>query len=397
VRTVDLASILVALAGSALVLASPRINRIFSHSYVPSSLAFFVLTRVVLLVAIIRLAGHATGPDNVRWILYGESTLAGQLPYVHYPNPYGPGLPYLLAAAFFFLSPAVAPVTLFIVFDFLAFVVLHWVSADRLFCRKVATLYLVAPLSWLMVVRFGQDESIGAFFLVLMLILIRKGRNLLLPVAGALGAACTKALFLLPALPVMLNSASPARSVLIMAIVLIISYVPFWAMGGDIFAWAPRVGQFGGPSIWQAATLRPSLNIMGVVATLDYWRLANAVSTVTVAGLVALVIAKARKIGIVNGVLLLYSGLMLTTTEAWPHYALLVLPVLCLRVVSSGRKRELVFLSAYSFLMLVYFHVWTGLSAEIPSIRWLAAHAVVIAIVCWHCYLFVTSIKAPTT
>lgn len=393
----EVASILVMLAGAVLVLAAGRINFGSTRSYVVGSISFFVITRIVLLIVVVKLAGHATGPDSMRWTLYGQAVLEGRLPYVDFPNPYGPLLPYLLSAAFLFLGRAVAPVVVFVVFDALTFGALHLVTRDRLLNRKVATLYLVAPVSWLMVVRFGQDEAIGSFFVVVMLILVRKGRNILLPLAGALGVACTKVLFLLPVLPIISRSTRPARAVPILALALSACYLPFWVLGGDVFAWAPRVGQFGGPSIWQAATLRPDLNLMGVVASLTYWRVANTISIAAVIGLAVYFVARARRVGIVNGVLLLYSGLMLTTTEAWPHYALLVLPLLCLRVASSARQREVVFLAGYSFLMVFYFYIWVGLSAEVLSIRWLAAHATVVAAVLCHCYLLSTSLRASSS
>jgi hypothetical protein len=390
---VGLAPVLVILAGSALVAVLPRIDRILSRSYVLGSAGFFILTRIVLLVIIMQVSGRATGPDNVCWVLHGQSALAGRIPYVDYHSEYGPAFAYMLVPAFRFLSASIAPAAAFILFDLFTFVLLHWVRVDRVFSRKVATLYLITPISWLMVVRFGQDESIGAFFVVLILILARKGPQVLLPIVAAAATACTKVLFLLPALPVILNSERPVRAVLIMFLAVVVFFAPFLLMGGGIFKWTPPEGQFAGPSIWQALSFRPSLGDYGVRASLAYGRIAHAVSIVTCALLVALVVVRGRRLGIVNGVLVLFAGLMLTTAKAWPHYALLVLPLLCLRVRSFGGRREGLFFAFYGFLLLTYFPNWVGLSAEVLTAKWLAAHASVIAIVGCHIYLLVTSIR----
>ncbi|MCK4547921.1 MAG: hypothetical protein KAW17_10825 [Candidatus Eisenbacteria sp.] len=381
---IGLLSVLVMLLGSCLVLAAPLVNRMFARSHALFAALFFLLTRVGFFVIIFIVIGYPAGPDKAAWKTHGTSALEGLLPYVDYPSAYGPFFSYLLAPAFLFLHPYVAPVVVFILFDFLTFVFLHRVGENPEFNRKVATLYLITPLSWFVVVRYGQDEAIGAFFVVLMLILAGQRRENVLPLLAGFAVAFTKVLFFLPALPILLNRTGRLRACLIAAGVAVGCYLPFEVLGGDVFQWRPRVGSFGGPSIWSVFWL------IGMA----HWWLASIVFVALLASLVGLVVLRVQRMGVVNSVLLLYSGFMLTSPKAQFPYVLLVLPFLCIRVASSERRAELVFLSIYSFLMVFCFYIVRSVRWQPFSLPWLLAICTVLLITAYHSFLLVATLRS---
>jgi hypothetical protein len=387
-------SVALMIVGAGLVLATPWLNRIFGRSYKVLTVAFFVVTRVGLLLIILHFAGRPTGPDNTRWTFYGVSALEGLLPYLDYASEYGPLFSYALAPLFLVFSAGVAPIIAFVVFDFFAFLLLNHVAEDREFSRRVAVLYLVNPLSWFMIVRYGQDESLMVFFAALLLILARKRKGTLLAVFAGLGAAFTKVLFALPALPILVNQTRRGRAVSIAAAVVAACYAPFLILGGNVFDWTPHTGVFGGPSVWTATLISPAITIGYVIAPMVYWKAASIVSIGVIGLLTLVVILKGRRMGVVDGVILLYAGLMLFSTKAWPHYALLGLPFLAIRAAKATGLRELLLLSVYSFLVVFYFYIWLGLGSPPFTPAWSLAYGTVLCIIGYHAFLLVTSLRA---
>jgi len=346
-------SVLVMMLGALTVLAAPRFSRLSTRWYLALVATFFLITRVGLLVIIGYLLDHGGGPDKDYWALHGESALKGLLPFVDYESGQGPLFSYLIAPAFLLFDKFVAPVIVFIVFDLLTFIFLHWLPESRSVARGIASLYLLSPISWFLVVRYGQDESIGAFLIVLLQILLKRGRENLIPILAGLG------------------------------IILVVTYLPFVGLGGDLLNWIPSSRQWRGPSIWQA---------LGISAD-TYWQMAIVVFLAVTAILTALVVFRTRRLGITGGILLLYSGMMITSPKAWYCYALLVLPQLCMRVTKDARKQELILFSAYSFALIFYAYICPGLQHQTVSAQHLLARGTVVFIFGYHCYLLVSCLR----
>jgi len=381
---VGILSVLVMLAGTFMVLLAPRLSRLPTGSYRRLALSYFLITRVGLFLAIFVIIGHPAGCDKHYWSLHGTSALDGLLPYIDYPSEYGPLFCYLLAPAFLWLNDILAPVVVFIFFDFLTFLFLHRVTGDWDADRRIASIYLLTPISWFVVVRYGQDESIAAFFLVLLMVLARRGRDSSVSVAAGIGAAATKVLFIPLALPILLARPRRFRVLLIAGAVLGAFYLPFAIRGGNIIEWLPPGGYHGGISLW---AFSPSVLVdLGWRATLG--------SALLIISALVLVTVKGRTMGVVNSVLLVFSALMLASPKAWPWYALLALPLLSMRVAGSAHQREIAFFSVYGFCIVFYFFAVTATKEfnflPSPALRYMTLGY----LAAYHLFLFVTSIRS---
>lgn len=381
---IGLLSTLLMLLGAAAVLAAPAVRRKAGRAYVPLAAAVYLATRIGLLLAILRVLGRPSGPDKLYWAAVGSSALKGLLPYIDFRCVQGPLFPYLLAPAFLFFDALLAPIVVFILFDLLAFLALHWVAEDVDTSRQVAVLYLVTPLSWFMVVRYGQDEGIAAFFAVLLLILARTRRDWLVGLVAGLATAATKVLLVITVVPILMQGQHRARALVVAATVLLSCYLPFLSMGADTVQWRPAPHDFYGPNVWAAFGLGRKVPWPVVMAA------SNAVGGI----LGLLVLWRARRMGVVNAVLLLYSGLMLTIPKAGEPYGLFVLPFLCLRVAQSGKRSELAFFSVYSFFMVFNYDILSIGHHPLWSLPWFASAGTSVAIVAYNAYLLVTSLRA---
>jgi hypothetical protein len=365
------------LLASTLVLFASRLHTVFMRSYMTRTVIFFVVTRFGLMVLIIMMAGHLVGPDKLAWVLHGSSALKGHLPYLDYRSEYGPFLSYLLAPAFLLFDPYMAPIIVFVFFDFLAFVFLGRATEDSDLNRRAASLYLITPLSWIMVVRYGQDDSIGAFLLVLMLALSRMNKRGLLTVVAGLGASASKILLMLPALPIVIGRTRRLRGLVIACSITVICYLPFYLMGGDVFQWRPGPERCGGPNLWALLELPMD----------KYYEYVRVVAGTVMLALVAAVIWRIRTLGCINGALVLYSALMILSPKAWPPYALLVLPLICLKVTSLGRRFDLILLSLYSFTLLLFLQIGPPAWAGGQPAKWFVSKCCTLFIVGYHSFL----------
>jgi hypothetical protein len=382
-QLIEYLSVLVMLLGAAAVLAAPGLSRLSTRWYLGLSAMFFLITRVGLLAVVGYVLDHGGGPDKAYWALHGESALEGLLPFVDYSSGQGPLFSYLLAPAFMLFDKSVAPVVLFIIFDLLTFALLHRLTEDRRVARGIASLYLLSPISWFVVVRYGQDESIGAFLLVLLLILAKRGRENVIPILAGLGIAATKVLFLLPVCPILMHLKHRWRASLVTGSILACAYLPFAVLGGNLFQWIPSTRQWRGPSVWQA---------LGLSAD-TYWQMAIVVFVALTVVLTALVVLKTRTLGTTGGILLLYSGMMITSPKGWYTYALLVLPLLCIRVMTGAKRLQLILFSAYSFALVFYAYICPALQPRTPSLQHLLAMGTVLFILGYHCYLLASCLK----
>ena len=376
-QLIEYLSVLVMLLGAAAVLAAPRLSRLSTRWYIGLPAVIFLITRLGLLVVIGYLLKHGGGPDKAYWALHGESALKGLLPYVDYSSGQGPLFSYLIAPAFLLFEKSVAPVIVFIVFDLLTFVFLHRLTESRSMARRIASVYLLSPISWFIVVRYGQDESIGAFLIVVLLILSRRGREHLIPILAGLGIAATKVLFLLPVCPILIHLKHRWRACFIAGGIAVGAYLPFAILGGDLLRWIPSSRQWSGPNLWQA---------LGLSAE-TCWQAAVVVFVAVTVILTVLVVLRNRTLGISGGILLLYSGTMITSPKAWYTYALLVLPLLCMRIAKEAEKRKLVLFSGYGFALILYAYICPGLQYRTGSPQYLLARGTVLFILGYHCYL----------
>jgi hypothetical protein len=378
---IALAAVAAMLLASSLVPLAPRLHKVFKRSYMIRTIMFFVVTRFGLMLVLIMIVGHLVGPDQITWSLHGGSALKGLLPYVDYRSEYGPFFSYLLAPAFTVFDSDMAPIIVFVFFDFLTFIVLRHATQDSDLNHRAATLYLVTPISWFMVVRYGQDETIGAFLLVLMLVLDRMNRRGLLPLVAGLGASATKILLMLPALPIVVGRTRRLRGLVIAGGVVVICYLPFYLMGGDIFQWKPDSQHYGGPNLW--AALEVPLG--------RYYGHASLVASSLLLALIGVVIWRVRNVGCVNSILVLYSAMMIVSPKAWPAYALLVLPFICLKVTALGRRRDLALLSVYSFTLLLFCQIGPPAWARGQPAKWLVSECCTLFILGYNLLLLWTS------
>jgi hypothetical protein len=371
--------------GSSLILLVPWLSRTSSRNYPLYAMAFFALSRIGLWIVISVVLGYAAGCDKAHWLRHMESATFGLLPYVDYASEYGPLFSYLLAPAFLVFGAQAGPLVTFVLFDFLTFVMLHKVQEAPGIARYAAMLYMVTPVSWFNVVRYGQDESVGAFFLVLMLLALRQERHNLLGVLAGIGTLITKVLFLLFAVPMLLKGTRRVRSCLIGAAIILGGYLPIALLGGDILSWLPRGVHRGGPVIWTvvARWFHPDFFIPVLV-------LAGVLLSFTL-----VIVFRGRRLTVTDAVLLLYAAFMLASPKAWSTYALLVLPVLCLKIARSERLRWHVWFAAYSFTMVFYHFCFGALDlAPTWSTIWIAALATLVAATAFHAHILIDALKS---
>lgn len=382
------------LAGSCLPLVLLRLNR--ARAPTPTrnaALAVVALTtRFGFLLVILTVLGRAAGPDKAAWALHGTGALEGLLPYLDYPSVYGPFFSYVLAPGCRLLGPAAGPVVTFIVFDLLTVFLLLRATSDRELNWRAAWLYAASPLSWYFVVRLGQDEAIGAFFVVVLLLAARAKRDWILAVTAGLAAAVTKVLFLLAAFPVAFARRHRLRNCILAPVVLAACCLPFALAGGNVMQWAERLNRYGGPSRWYFTG--PSLwQVLRDFGAEPDRLLTLVVFLLAMSSIVVFVCVRGHRAGVVPSAVMIYAGYMLTAPGVACDHQLLFLPFLCLWIGRSRKRHDLALFSVYGLLMAAQFDM------RMFGVRGLLNMAdlvplVSLLIVAYHAYLLAGALPA---
>lgn len=370
--------------GAALVLCAPWIVRAFKRRYWLFVAGAFAILRVGPLVLIHLVLRHPSGPDKLAWALHGKSALRGLLPYLDYRSEYCPLFSYVIAPFFLIFNEQMAPVVAFLFFDLLAILVLLRLERRLALGRLVTTLYLLSPISWFMIVRYGQDEVIGAFFVGLMLMLSLTWSGAALGLLAGIGTVATKLLFLVPAFPILLSARRRVWGFVTAGAVILLCYAPFLNLGSGLIQWAPRRGSWIGASPWMAAGADSG----------TLWLAAQVISMTVMCALAVVVALRINRLGPVNAGIVLYSGLMLVSPRVWYTYALLILPLLCIRVARSRSRRELVLFALYGLVAVAHFSAYRLWRSGVHSGPNPVVRLVSLAGAAYHCYLLVTSLRS---
>ena len=172
--------------------------------------SLFLLTRGGTHLAVFHVFGYPGGHDlREVWTPIARAVLGGGDPGPWIDNLYGPLFPLVLAAGLWLSGGAYPPgIDLpFVLADAGALLLLFRI-ARRAFpeatARRLTLAVLLSPLLWHGVVVRTQDEPLFLLFLLGTLDLLQTRREAAAVVAAALGTLCTKALFPLWVLPVLL-------------------------------------------------------------------------------------------------------------------------------------------------------------------------------------------------
>jgi hypothetical protein len=168
-----LASVLPALIASLVIALSfrPPLDRFIERWRRPLVVLTYFATRVVLLLLVfVVLRNGPPTNDDLWWQKLGLGALHGGLPYRDYTSTQGPLFPYLMAVAFGLWNHAGTAVMIFIAFDLAVLALLYKIAKETLggkAGRDVVWLWTVNPAVWIITVRYAQDETIVATFLLL--------------------------------------------------------------------------------------------------------------------------------------------------------------------------------------------------------------------------------------
>jgi hypothetical protein len=180
--------------------------------------ATFLVTRVGAHLVVFHVFRYAGCDDLLRvWAPMGRAVLAGSDPGAYADNFYGPLFPCFAAIGLAPSGGRYAPGAdlAFVAADAATLWLVGRAARRRLpetTSRRLVLAVALSPLLWLGVTALSQDEALSAFFLLLVLDFADRGRGLAAAATAALGALCTKALFPLWALPVLLASSRGRRT-----------------------------------------------------------------------------------------------------------------------------------------------------------------------------------------
>jgi len=181
-----------------------------NRQFVRFAVVAFVLTRVGAHLVVFHLFRYAGTNDLLDyWVPMARDVLAGRNPGPHADSLSGPLFPFVTALGFAWTGGRYAPgIDLpFVVADALSLVLLARIARrrfDESTSRRLVLALLLSPLLLLGVTVSTQDEALFAMFLLWTLDLRERRRDVAAVGVVALGTLCTKALFPLWALPVLL-------------------------------------------------------------------------------------------------------------------------------------------------------------------------------------------------
>lgn len=222
---------------AAIVLAvsfHPAIHKRLARWQLPLTGLLYVVTRLLLYWLIYVALGDRQIAGDVRWFQWeGRGALEGKLPYRDFACWHSPLFPYLMAIPYGLWEHISSGVLAFIVFDALCLLLLCKLAGrDR--ALDAAWVWTVNPAVWMIVVRYGQDESVIAACLLLAAYLYARGSKWWNPVALALGVLFTKATTAVGMAVVYTYSSTKIRDASIVAVISAAVCVPLILSGADV-------------------------------------------------------------------------------------------------------------------------------------------------------------------
>ncbi len=223
----------------------------------------FLATRAGTHALVFGLLGYHGGDDLGVWESVARAVLEGGEHTGFLGNLYGPLLPYVLAAGLW-IGGGNHPSTIdvpFVLADAGALFLLYRLARDRWGespARRITLATMLVPLLWHGEVVRTQEESLLAFFLMLVLTLLRGGREVGACAAAVLGTLATKALFPFWVLPVLLapgpTTGRSALRALAAGTATVLGLAVAAQFGWDWRGLASRAPGIGGSSSWVLLT-----------------------------------------------------------------------------------------------------------------------------------------------
>ena len=181
--------------------------------------ALFLLTRVGTHVVVFHVFRYPGGDDLTRvWEPIARAVLEGRDPAPYVENLYGPIFPLVLAAGYALSGGSYVPSigAPFLLADALSLVLLLRIARRRFpeaLARRITLAVLASPVLWHGLIVRTQEEPLFALFLLWTVDLLDRKREGPAVFAAAFGTFCTKALFPLWVLPVLLAAGGGWRRV----------------------------------------------------------------------------------------------------------------------------------------------------------------------------------------
>jgi len=227
----------------------------------------WLLTRVVFAWLLFDKLGHAGIDQLVFFLPQARHALAGGVPYRDYVTAYGPLFAPLLGVMVAALGSA-GPLVLFLAADLVAWRSLAAAEGEA---SEAAWAYVAMPAVWYLAVRYGQDEPLGAAFLALAWLAVKRDRAALAGLALGLGLLVTKPLFVLPALPFLLGAKRRGPLLAAAAAPVALVYGALLVMRAPVLQPLALEGaSFGiGPTLWRVPVVLAHLDL-GVAGWLPF-------------------------------------------------------------------------------------------------------------------------------
>ncbi len=314
----------------------------------------FAATRLLFLFVVVGAMGHVSLDLSTYFEAQGAAVLRGEIPYRDFKCSYGPLFPFLMAlpAA---VGGGVIPFFLFFVLADLG-VVAALLSAGNEIGReraiRAAWLHAAAPITWYFLVRYGQDEALAALFLATAWLCFRRGRESRAALILALGFAATKFTFGIFLPPFLLAAKRRIRFGVLLALCLVLPFVPFLLAGAPV--WAPVTGEAGGlgfgPGIWR-------LPVVFTPLTLGW-----PASVLTIAALIAawLLFRPGDRLAPARSLVVTGCVFLVLAPKVLPMYATPFWPLAALWLAGTARRRALAIAAAWNVLLGVWWYFDAG-------------------------------------
>lgn len=225
----------------------------YKKNFVILAILIFIVTQVLLYYFLYVQIGRFTGDFKDWWFTGGHAVLDGKIPYKDFDTRHSPLFAYLLGASYLIIGHYSAPILLFMFFSVLTTVLLYKTleitSPQQK--EKLSILFLSSPILWVFTVVLYQDEIISSFFLISAVFLWLSNKKHYSILLMGLGLAFTKIIFLIFIIPFLINSDSKFRHGIILAAVILITFLPFSVIGADVFhPIKTEMLSIQGPVIW---------------------------------------------------------------------------------------------------------------------------------------------------
>ncbi len=243
-----LASVLPVPLGALWMVFAPRIPALRSRRALLAWITW-VATRVLFAWVVWGVLGHQGVDQLAVFLPQARHALAGELPYRDFPSAYGPLFAPLLGVTLC-IARGVGPLLLFLLADFVAWRALAAAEGED---SESAWSYVALPIVWYFTVRYAQDEALGAAFVALALLALKRDRAAYAGLLLGTGMVVTKPLFALLVLPFVLGERRRWPLLAAAAVPVVAAYAALLAWGAPV--WQPLTlegGNFGvGPTLWR--------------------------------------------------------------------------------------------------------------------------------------------------